>query len=356
MPTPLDYERFGLSQDRYARQGDQFDANMDFRRMVDERNFGYRTERDDTMMDWRRQQAAQAERLALLRMLPQGQRMQAIAGPRMSGPARAAAEYQESLDNQNANNFAAVPSWQAERDRSNFATETGMDLRNYAAQQQAGQMARLQQRQAVVDGPMDALAKQRAADEAAAREKADFDNADRIGKFYGATPADLLNYYDEKTGIATIPGEWMANTEVGAKEPWKQKPGRQIKLDPRHYAAMRGTQAQQAQGPDPMQLTAQRIQQIAGERRIMPQAVESARAELKAKGRFTEKELIEALERHDAAFLQRNLTHPPNPMGEDYYWSRQQRANQVMNAEEQRQETPWYRRMGIRGQTPIFTP
>lgn len=354
MPTPLEYERFRLSQDRFGQQGNQFDETMDFRRMQDERNFGYRTERDDTMMDWRRQQAAQQERLALLRMLPQQQRAQMVMGPRMSGPARAAMDYQESLDSQNAHNMAAVPSWQAERDRSNFATETGMDLRNYAAQQQMSQMARIQQRQAVVDGPMDALAQQQAADEAAMRQKAAFMGADQVGKFYGAKPGDLYNHYDPKTGMATIPGDYLQGDEPGK---FVQKPGRQVKLDPGHYAALRAAfPPQQEQATDPMQLTAQRIQQIAGERRIMPQAVEAAREELKKRGRFTEQELVAALERHDAAFLQRNLTHPPNPMGQDYYWSRQQQANQVMNTEEERQQEPWYRRFGIRGMTPIATP
>lgn len=314
MATPLDYERFGLSQDRYARQGDQFGETMDFRRQQDERNFGYRTERDASMMDYRDEQAARQERLAMMRMLPKFQRMQQagqyFGGGAMSGPARAQSEYDAALDRQDAHNFAAVPSWQAERERSDFATDTGMDLRNYAAQQQAQQRMRLQARQTEVERPInEALAAQQAADMEAERLKQGFTDASQIGKFYGAAPGDLYNNYDPKTGTSNLPGDHVADGMGG----FKQKPGRQVKLDPRQYAALRAYASPQEAGgapgtPDPKQALAQRITQIAGERRIMPQAIESARAKLRAKGVFTEKDIVDALEAEDAQWFKRNLS------------------------------------------------
>src|SRR5690348_6501024 len=111
MPTPLDYERFRMAQGRFDRQGSQFDTMMDYRND----QFDYRQERDLADDQWRQQRAAQQDRMALLRMLPQGQRGAAIYGRPMSGPAAAEADYEASLSRQDAMNFAAVPSWQAER-------------------------------------------------------------------------------------------------------------------------------------------------------------------------------------------------------------------------------------------------
>lgn len=375
MPTPLDYERFGLSQQRFERQGDQYADTMDFRRMQDERNFGYRQERDSANDAWRQAQAAQQERLALLRMLPRGMRPQQMGLGTVHGPQQAAMDYQSALDRQDAHNYAAVPSWQAERDRSDFAASTGADLRNYAAQQQMNQMMRLQQRQSAIEQPLnDALVAQRDAD----ARKAGFENMSRLGKIYGAPVGDLYAGYDQKSGYSTLPGDYVSDSAGG----FTQKPGRKIAITPGHYAAMRAYMAgQQPEGPEAEAATPaspyagrglyggvnrlaqglgqagmipppspemaglrQRITQLAGERRIMPQAIESARAKLKAMGTFTEQDIISALEAEDTAFLSRNLE------AQRQFVNQANADRAAAFAEESRP------RLGIRGWTPMTFP
>jgi hypothetical protein len=232
MPTPLDYERFGLSQDRFARQGGQFDENMDFRRMVDERNFGYRQERDEGNMEWKREQAARADRMALLRMLPQQARMGALAPRAESSPDRRAREYQESMDRSTAHNYAAGPSWEQERQRSEFADQ-GINFQNYAAQQQMRQMQGLQQRQADVERPMiAALEEQRAREEQELRAKAAMTRTQNVGKLYGQKPGTLYEGLDRKTGKVKIPGKYVSDSNNPGE--FIQQPGQEFSLSKHH--------------------------------------------------------------------------------------------------------------------------
>lgn len=114
MLTPLDYARYGLSQDRFDNQQDQFGENMDFRRETDARNFGFRQQQYDDQQAHRQQQmaaAAQQRQMAALRFLPKP--MQYRQAQQFLTP--------QGGDSMMEHNNAALPSIRAEIDRTQNA-------------------------------------------------------------------------------------------------------------------------------------------------------------------------------------------------------------------------------------------
>lgn len=402
MPTPLDYARFGMSQDRYARQGEEFDQTMDFRQQQADRNYGLREQQFDATQDYRQQAAQRAERLAMLRMLPKMQRMQQAQGY-FSQP--------EARDTQTEWNYAALPSWQAEKERSAQAGmsqpispqqlaawqrtpgkmgiypngETYMDGHRLTVEGieggqvnptpetadvlRAGYMEEMQRRTAQSQGVTQGLQGDlQAEQQREQRMKAAKDRLSILKSSMGIDPGLLLSdsVYDSKTGIASMPGGVVEDDMGGFRE----KPGKKVPVPialvnraREDMAAVSGYGSyEELQMQDPVfaakaqkQKLSATLDQTARQLGARPLVVERALALGKEMGIQDEAELIDLVRQLSQQDVQHQKSLTKTQAARQKAEFEQRRKGEAASA--QWDAKPWYEKLPrFQGMTPIALP